>query len=47
MSVARISTAAPSFFQMLPNPRRNTVALIETQVLRFITFLVVHLRARS
>ena len=40
-------TASLNFFQMLPHPRRNTVAFIETKWLRLITFFVVHFRASA
>ena len=43
-----VACIAPlNFFQMLARPRRNTVAFIETTLLRLIRFFVVHLRASS
>ena len=47
MRLLESPTASLIFFQMLPNPRRNMVAFIETTLLRHITFFVVHLRASS
>ena len=38
-------TSSLQFFQVLLCPKTNTIAFIETKLLRFVTFLVVHLRA--